>query len=67
MRFNYSKLRGLIKEKFETQEKFAKAMGMESEMGFWLIDLYTDSKGNINRINPELYNFEEKKILKRKR
>lgn len=46
---------------------FAKAMGMESEMGFWLIDLYTDSKGNINRINPELYNFEEKKILKRKR
>lgn len=29
MRFNYSKLRGLIKEKFETQEKFAKAMGMD--------------------------------------
>ena len=28
MRFNYSKLRGLIKEKFETQEKFAKAMGL---------------------------------------
>ena len=46
---------------------FAKAMGMESEMGFWLIDLYTDDKGNINNLSPKLYNFYDKKTLKRKR
>lgn len=28
MSFDYSKLRGRIKEKFETQEAFAKALGM---------------------------------------
>lgn len=28
MSFNYSKLRGRIKEKFETQERFAQKMGM---------------------------------------
>lgn len=46
---------------------FAKAMGMESEMGFWLIDIFTDGKGNINSISQQLYNFQDKKVLKRKR
>lgn len=46
---------------------FAKAMGMEAEMGFWLIDIYTDGKGNINSISQQLYNFQDKKVLKRKR
>ena len=46
---------------------FAKAMGMESEMGFWLIDIFTDGKGNIHSISQQLYNFQDKKVLKRKR
>jgi predicted phosphodiesterase len=46
---------------------FAKAMGMESEMGFWIIDLYTDKDGNINRITPELYNFDGKEKTLRKK
>lgn len=44
---------------------FAKAMGMESEMGFWLIDIYTDGKGNINNLSPKLYSFSDDKKLKR--
>ena len=40
---------------------FAKAMGMESEMGFWIIDIYTDGKGNINNLSPKLYSFHGKK------
>lgn len=46
---------------------FAKAMGMDSEMGFWLIDLYTDGKGNVNSVSQKLYNFYDQKTLKRKR
>lgn len=46
---------------------FAKAMGMDSEMGFWLVDVYTDDKGNITHLSPELYSFYDQKTLKRKR
>lgn len=45
---------------------YAKSLGLPQEMGFWEITCNTDSKGNIVSIIPELYQFSEKKKVKRK-
>lgn len=44
---------------------YAKSLGLPQELGFWLITCHLDSKGNIVSIVPELYQFEEKKYVKR--
>lgn len=37
------------------QTKFMKGKGIPAHKGFWIVDVYSDNKGNINKIIPQLY------------
>lgn len=44
---------------------YAKSLGLPHELGFWLITCYMSERGGVVSIVPELYQFEEKKYVKR--
>jgi hypothetical protein len=37
------------------QTKFMKGKGIPAHKGFWIVDVYSDNKGNIDKIIPQLY------------
>lgn len=49
----------------ESYTPYAKSLGLPQEIGFWLIECGLDEKGKIFTIKPELYQFDEKKRVKR--
>lgn len=47
------------------QTQFARSMGLKNEKGVWFVHLERDSKGNIISIVPQLYDFNDKAVVRK--